>query len=331
MTVPFVTVVMPVRNEGKAIEKSLRSVISQDYPEDRMEVVIVDGMSTDGTLGVVESLSRESRFEVRICDNVKRITPAALNIGIEAARGEVIVRVDGHSFIGPDYVRRCIELLFETGADNVGGVQRPLSETLMQRAVAAATTSKVGIGNSPFRYGRTRAWVDSVYLGTYRRSIFDRIGTFDEDLENNQDDELNLRLTAAGGRILLDPSLHVYYEPRRTFRGLARQYFRYGLYKILVMHKRGLSRRFRHYAPAALVAYLVAASIFMIFDGGKGAVLVAAYLTGVVAASFVAGRRDVPAMILLPAVLATLHLSYGVGFVAGLWRWRKAPGVTRDR
>ncbi len=322
---PFVSVIMPIRNEACYIERSLGSVLDQDYPHDRMEVLVVDGMSDDGTRKVVQYIcERTSQLCVTLLDNPSRIVPPALNIGLRHARGEIIVRVDGHCEIEPDYVRRCVAALHETGADNVGGLQQAIGTTPVADAIALATSSPFGVGGARFHYATQPAWVDTVYLGAYRREIFDRIGGFDEELVRNQDDELNFRLTQAGGKIWLDPSIRSVYYSRAGLRKLWRQYFQYGFYKVRVMQKRGGVASWRHLVPGAFVLSLLA-SVLIAFVTRKPRWLLSVagpYAAANVAASTWAGRHSPSILPLLPAIFATLHCAYGLGFLVGLWHWR---------
>lgn len=319
------TVVMPVRNERRSIERALRSVLRQDYPHEAMEVIVADGMSEDGTREAVAAIAdQHPDVDLRVIDNPRRVTPAALNAAIAASKGDVIVRVDGHCELAPNYVRRCVAILDETGADNVGGVQRAVGEGWIARVVAVATTSPFGVGNARFRYAADRRWVDTVYLGAYRREVFDRVGGFDEELTNNQDDELNLRLRRAGGRILLDPSIKVSYTPRDSLGALWRQYFRYGLFKVRVMQKVGGFTAWRHYVPAAFVASVVCGAVVAVLTSRPvvAAVVPAVYVVALVAASVWSARRCLATLPLLPVAFGVLHVAYGTGFLWGLWRWR---------
>jgi glycosyltransferase involved in cell wall biosynthesis len=289
-----------------------------------MEVLVVDGMSADGTREAVEELaSTHPHISVRLLDNPACITPAALNISLHHARGEVIIRVDGHCEIAPDYVRRCVEVLRETGADNVGGLQRAVGETPMGRAIALATTSPFGVGNARFRYATKPGWVDTVYLGAYRREVFERIGLFDEELVGGEDDEFNFRLKQSGGRIWLDPSIRSVYYTRRDLLGFWRQYFRYGFCKVRVIQKRRGIPSWRHLVPGAFVLGLGGSVLLALLTHqplwALSVALPYAVANGV--ASLWAARRDWKVLPLLPAAFGTLHLAYGLGFLWGLLWW----------
>src|SRR5438309_1116489 len=181
---PLVSVVMPVRNEAAFLRDSLGSVLGQDYPSDNMEVFVVDGCSDDETAHMAASIADDAIDgpPVTVLRNEKRVVPAALNLALAQARGDIVVRVDGHCELEPDYVRRCVDALDRTLADNVGGLQRARARGLVGRAIAAATSSPFGVGGARFHYARSAGWADTVYLGAYRRDVFSRIGLFDEDL-----------------------------------------------------------------------------------------------------------------------------------------------------
>ena len=323
---PFVTVIMPVRNEAGFIERSLGRVLAQDYPADRMEVLVVDGMSTDDTRDVVRRLAGRTPDApaVHVLDNPSRVVPAALNLGIERAAGEVIVRVDGHCEIQPDHVRRCVELLHETGADNVGGLQVGIGHGRVGRATALAANSAFGAGGASFRTAERPGWVDTVYLGAWAREVFGRIGGFDEEMVRNQDDELNFRLVQSGGRIWLDPAIRSTYHSREHLAGFWRQYYQYGKYKVRLMQKRGALPAARHAGPPVLVLATAAslALAIAIRRPAWAAAVLGPYAATNLVASAAAARRDPGALPALPLAYACIHFGYGLGFLAGVWPWR---------
>ena len=320
---PDVTVVMPIRNEGAFLAKSLGAVLAQDYPADRLEVIVADGMSDDGTRESVEEL-RRSHSNLVLLDNSGRIVATGLNAAIRRARGRFVVRVDGHTEIAPDYVRRCVEALERTGADNAGGRMNAVGHGAFGEAVALATSSPFGVGGARFHYSEREEWVDTVYLGAWRREVFERIGVFDEELVRDQDDEFNYRLRANGGRVLLTPAVKSVYTVRGRPARLWKQYFEYGLWKVRVLQKHPRQMQPRQFVPpafAAILAALAAAAPFAAPARWGLAGLAAVYgLANLGAAASVVRRR--PA--LLPLVMlsfAILHLSYGFGFLAGLIRF----------
>jgi succinoglycan biosynthesis protein ExoA len=326
--IPFVSVVIPTYNEAAFIATSLAAVLHQDYPPDRLEVIVADGMSADRTREVIEATveaAPQGRAPVTIIDNPGRIVATGLNAGVSKAKGDVIVRVDGHCEIQRDHVKACVRLLEDTGADNVGGIVAASGTGLWQRAVALGTSSPFGIGNARFRYATQPGWVDTVYPGAWRRETFERVGHFDEELVCNQDDEFNFRLVQAGGRIWLDPTIRTRYEPRDSFSALWRQYFAYGFYKVRVIQKRRGVASPRHAVPPVFVASLLIGGVAATLKRRPTVVLpfVIPYALANLFASVRAARSDMAALPALPVVFATLHLSYGAGFLAGLWSWRR--------
>ena len=229
---------MPIRNEADFIARSLGAVLEQDYPHECMEVLVADGLSTDSTREVIVRMAADHpAVTVRILDNPGKIVPTGFNIALAAAAGEIIVRVDGHTIIDPDYVRQCVALLQNTAADNVGGRMTAVGRGTFGEAVALATSSPFGVGGARFHYSDQEEWVDTVYMGAWRREVFDKVGGFDEELVRNQDDEFNYRLRASGGKILLSPTINSRYYNRSTVRSLWRQYYQYGYWKVRVLQK----------------------------------------------------------------------------------------------
>lgn len=321
---PFVTVAVPCRNEEAYIAACLDSILASDYPQNLLEILVVDGQSDDGTREIL------SRYAARhpciiLLENPKRTTPAALNVAIRAASGSIIVRMDAHVLYPGDYIRRLVEALEETGADNVGGVLEtvPVDETPTARAIALALSHRFGVGNSHFRTGsRVRREVDTVPFGCYRREIFDRIGLFDEELIRNQDDEFNFRLIGRGGRVLLVPEVHCRYFPRRSFRQVGRMYYQYGYFKPLVARKVGRVMTVRQLVPSILVAALVGSAGLSVLIPGAGAVfasIASVYAVLVLACSVGAARTDLRCGLALAAVFPILHFSYGIGFIRGIY------------
>ena len=321
---PLVSVVVPCRNEARWIGPCLESILGNDYPHDRLEVLVVDGQSDDGTRGVVESF-RDRFPQLRMLFNEKKITPAALNLGIAAARGDILVRMDAHVEYPRDYISSLVALLQMSGADNVGGVchAQPGGPGPVARAIAAGISHPVGVGNSYFRIGSASdRWVDTVPFGCYRKEVFDRIGAFDEELVRNQDDELNLRLIKHGGRILLSPRIVCKYYARDSLPKLWRMYYQYGFFKPLVVRKLKGTMTMRQLGPPLFVICLAAGALSAPWSRSAEAalaLLVAAYVSVIVACSLATVRKlRWPAALALCLVFPTIHLSYGVGYLRGL-------------
>jgi succinoglycan biosynthesis protein ExoA len=346
-TLPTVSVIMPIRNEAHYITRSLEAVLAQDYPCESLEVLIVDGMSDDGTRDTIDGVLERHKAKsptwpeagrdydtgvrspacpnVRVLDNPAHFVSFALNIGLRQARGSVITLVGGHCEIASDYLRRCVEALQETGADCVGGVMTTVGETLSAQAIALAQSSRFGVGGVAFRTGRRRpGYVDTVVFGSYRREVFDRLGGFDEELVRNQDDEFNYRLAHAGGRIWLDGRITCRYHSRASFSRLWSQYFQYGYWKVRVMQKHPRQMRPRQFAPALFVAAVsvgAIASPFNLYIAETWFAVLALYAIATLAFSSMAARthgwRYVP---LVGISCVVLHFSYGLGFWLGLIR-----------
>jgi glycosyltransferase involved in cell wall biosynthesis len=322
---PYVSVIMPVHNEEDFIQRSLGAVLAQDYPPDRMEVLIVDGLSSDRTYDNIRKLNaKPCRMEVRLLENKGRIVPTGLNLAIRQAKGDVIIRVDGHTVIAPDYVRQCVQALRRTEADNVGGRMDGIGHTMFGETVALATSSPFGVGGARFHYSDKEEWTDTTYLGAWHRSVFERIGLFDEELVRNQDDEFNYRLRAAGGKILLSPRITSQYTVRSTPWSLLKQYFQYGFWKVRVLQKHPFQMRPRQFVPPAFVLALLASLVFFHLARNWWPLMSigSMYLLANLAASVhTSARHGWRYLLLLPLTFATLHVSYGSGFLLGLVRF----------
>lgn len=324
---PFVSVVMPIRNEEDFIERGLRSVLAQNYPPELLEVIIADGESEDATLGIIEKLRSETMIPIKVINNSKRIAPCGLNLAIAAARGEIIVRVDGHCEIDGDYVANCVRHLQNESAQGVGGPIETIGETLQAKAVAVAMSSKFGVGGSAFRTISDRElYVDTVAFPGYKRATLEKVGAFNEELIRNQDDEFNYRIRKMGGKILLSPDIRSRYYSRSTFRSLWRQYFQYGYWKVRVLQMHPKQMSWRQFVPFAFVATLTVLAISSLFVStagwALGAVLIL-YVLAAAAASVSGGKRSEPkALPYIFASYAILHFSYGLGFTAGLFVFR---------
>jgi glycosyltransferase involved in cell wall biosynthesis len=321
MSSPTVTIVIPCRNEAENIETCLMSILAQEPIDGGFEVIVADGLSNDSTRKIIERIaSRDPR--VFIIDNVGRIVSTGLNTAIRAARGKIIIRMDAHTQYAPDYVRRCVEVLSLSGADNVGGPWVARGSGVIGRAIAATFNSPFASGGSHGRDPKYEGRLDTVYLGCWRRDVFDRIGFFDEGLIRNQDDELNLRLSRVGGVIWQSPAIRSWYIPRESFRALILQFLQYGYWKVRVIQKHKLPASIRHLIPATFVFLLIMLSVLSVLflTALKASViLIGAYLVfGLVASFRTAVRHGWDLLPLLPAVFACQHFGYGYGFLRGL-------------
>lgn len=322
--IPFVSVIIPCRNEEKFIGVCLDSVLMQDYPKDRMEILIVDGMSIDRTRNIVTDYVNKYAF-VKLFDNPRKIVPTAMNIGIENCLGSIIIRMDAHVRYPQNYVEKCVEYLNSYHVDNVGGVclTLPGSETMIAKAVALTLASSFGVGNALFRIGtKTPSLVDTVPFGSYKKEVFDKIGLFDEDLVRNQDDEFNARLIKSGGKILLAPDITSCYYSRETYGKLWRMYYQYGYFKPLVVKKIKGIFTVRQLVPGIFLGSLAILCllgffykyVFLLFLIESIGYIVVNFVF-----SFLIAVKN--KMVLLPYLMvsfAILHFSYGFGYLRGI-------------
>ncbi len=332
--VPFVSVVMPVRNEAGFIARSVSCVLGQDYPGERMEIIVADGCSTDDTGNIIQSL-QASHQNLKLITNHGKIAPTGMNAAIKQARGEIIVRVDGHCEIAPDYVRRCVEHLRNDGVDGVGGPIETIGDTITAQAIAAAMSSPFGVGGSAFRTIKDKTMLtDTVAFPAYTRTIIERAGLYDEELVRNQDDEYNYRLRKLGAKILLAADVQSRYYSRSTFRKVFKQYYQYGYWKVRVLQKHPRQMSLRQFVPPAFVAALLVGVLAASFLP-LGAWLLAGILGCYLLANLLASARSASKsdafgshLLLLPIVYTALHISYGLGFLVGLIkfapRWQTA-------
>lgn len=334
---PFVSVIMPVRNEAEFIERSVRSVAAQDYPHERMEILIADGGSDDATRAVIESLKQNYRdVSITLLDNPGKIVATGLNAAMRQAKGEIIVRVDGHCEVAADYLRCCVNHILHDGVDAVGGPVETIGESLTARTIATAMGSRFGVGGSAFRIANSGTqFTDTVAFPAYTRSVMDRGGPFDEELVRNQDDEYNYRLRKLGVRILLASDVRSRYYSRATLTKLASQYFQYGFWKVRVMQKHPRQMQLRQFLPPLFVVALISLLILLpIFPAARylTAFVSSLYAIAAITASIFAARSGKWRLLpLLPVTFATLHFAYGVGFVFGLMRfWRRWKVSHRD-
>jgi succinoglycan biosynthesis protein ExoA len=327
-----ITIVIPCRNEAGCIAEVLDSVLAQDLAGIDWEVIVADGMSDDGTRSILDRYAaRESR--IRVLENPSRAVPAGLNAAIRAARGEIILRMDAHTAYAPDYVRRCLEALDTTGASNVGGPARTKPHGYWGRAIAAAYHSPVACGGGRFHDPEYEGWADTVPYGCWRKRTLLEIGLFDETLVRNQDDELNLRLCRAGGRVWQSPAIVSWYQPRGSLRRLFQQYFQYGFWKVAVIRKHRIPASWRHLVPATFVAGVAVGPLVGIWSSwvmwAWGAAM-GAYFVAVLAASVQSARRyGWDLLPVLPVVFGAYHFSYGSGFLMGLMSGGAGESVTR--
>lgn len=320
---PLVSIVVPCYNEASTIRLLLDAVCSQTFPREQMEVILADGMSEDGTRDQVRAFQQEHpELSIRMVDNPRRIIPAGLNCAIDAARGEMIIRLDAHSMPYPEYVARCLAALQARLGENVGGVWeiRPSRNTWTARSIALAAAHPLGVGDALYRYASRAGEVDTVPFGAFTRETYERVGRFDETLLTNEDYEFNTRIRNTGGRIWLDPAIRSVYFARPTLAALARQYFRYGYWKWRMLRRYPGTLRWRQALPPLLVMSMLVLGIAALFLPAAR-LLLAAELLGYFAALTVGTahavwkRKDAPLFIGVPLAISVMHLSWGAGFL----------------
>jgi succinoglycan biosynthesis protein ExoA len=320
---PLVTIFIPMRNERGFIGPCLDCVAAFDWPADRLQVLVLDGESDDGSPATVQEYA--SRLpSIQLVPNPARIQAAAFNRALALARGEYFVRLDAHSEYASDYVTQCVAALETRGAANAGGPQRPAGRGYVDRAIALAYQSRFAAGDAAFRYAGDERWVDTVYLGAWRTETLRRLGGMNESWLVNEDYELNYRLRQAGGKILLTPAIRSCYWVRPSLRALARQYFRYGMWRVRTLATHLGSLRWRQLASPLLVVGLVGSAVLAPIAPRAALVLPAVYLLACVTASVAtASQKDAGARFLpiVPVIFATIHLAWGSGFLVGLLRF----------
>jgi succinoglycan biosynthesis protein ExoA len=326
-----VSVVMCVLNEERHLAAAVRHVLDQDYPGP-VEMVIALGPSKDRTDEIAQALAGADP-RVRLVRNPSRsgATPSGLNAAIAATRSPVVARIDGHAMLPPGYLRTAVQALAASGADNVGGIMAAEGESSFERAVARAMTSRLGVGNASFHTGGAAGPADTVYLGVFRRDALRRVGGYDEHFLRAQDWEMNLRIRRSGGNVWFTPDLQVSYRPRSSVRALARQYFHYGRWRRVVMRRHEGTVNLRYLAPPAALTGILAGTVAAAAGFRPAALLPAGYAGLVLAGAAVEGRGlPVAAWARLPVALATMHLSWGAGFLTSPRRLARqepaAPG-----
>ena len=312
---------MPIRNEADFIERAIRSVLDNDYPPEKMEILVVDGMSDDGTRDIVRRLS-EADSRVKMLDNPCRIVPTAMNIGLKAARGDIFTRIDGHAEVQKDFISKSVECLREQPeAWVVGGSIKTIADSYTGQAIASAMQSPIGVGNARFRLGHYEGWVDTLAFGTHHKWVVDKVSTFDEELVRNQDDEFNLRIILAGGKIWMSKDIQSTYYSRGSLSKLWRQYFQYGFWRIRTLQKHKRPAGFRQLMPLLFVLSLLLMGLagfvwkpLWIVLAVETILYFLALVIGTLDVGRKSGWRYAP---LAPIIFAILHFAYGIGSLCG--------------
>ncbi|MGC4947628.1 glycosyltransferase family 2 protein [Streptomyces sp. DT224] len=311
---PAVSVIMPVLNEERHLRNSVRHILEQEYAGE-MEVVIALGPSTDRTDAIAAELVAEDP-RVHTVPNPTGRTPAALNAAIKASSHPIVVRVDGHGMLSPNYIATAVRLLEETGAQNVGGIMHAEGENAWEDAVAAAMTSKIGVGNAAFHTGGQAGPAETVYLGVFRREALEKADGYNVEFIRAQDWELNFRIRESGGLIWFSPELRVQYRPRPSVRALAKQYKDYGRWRHVVARYHAGSINLRYLAPPTAVVAIAAGLVVGAAVTPWALIVPGGYVAAIVAGSLPAGKGlSLKARAQIPVALATMHMSWGYGFL----------------
>jgi len=320
---PRVSIIVPCYNEEATIQLLLKSIYDQTYTHSEIEVVLADGMSTDQTRAEVAAFQRRyPDLLVKVVDNPKRIIPAALNTALAAAQGEFIIRLDGHSMMYPEYVKNCVADLEQGKGDNVGGVWEihPAGPGFIARSIAAAAAHPFGVGDALYRFTNRAGAVDTVPFGAFRRSLVEQVGHFDESLLTNEDYEFNTRIRQHGGVVWLDPAIRSVYIARASLAALAKQYWRYGFWKLRMLRRYPGTLRWRQALPPLFVlgcAGLALLSILLNTARWMLVIILVLYFTLLVIGSLpVAYRQRDPRLLIgIPLAIATMHFCWGAGFL----------------
>ncbi|MCK5160616.1 MAG: glycosyltransferase family 2 protein [Candidatus Aureabacteria bacterium] len=318
-----VSIVMPCYNEVRYISQCLDSIIAGNFPKDSLELLIYDGGSTDGTLEILSEYKKRNPF-LKVRRNPKKIQSVAMNLGIKEAKGEIIIRMDAHTLYNNDYISQVVNLLTNTDAVNVGGPQVGIGGSYVADSIAMAVSSPFVAGNAAYRFEKIKdRFVDTVYLGAWRKEDLLKAGSFDESFVVNEDYELNYRIRAMGGKILLSPKIKSKYFVRGSFLNVIKQYFRYGFWKIKTLKKHSKSLALRQLAAPAFVLAL-SLSIALLFTGyeyfllGISAAYILAFLLFAFKALNIKELKYLPMFFVLAF---SIHLSWGIGFWYGTIYW----------
>lgn len=328
-----VSVIVPCLNEANSVTGMLEGIYRQSFPREELEVVIADGLSTDGTRQKIAGFQLlYPDLQMILLDNPARTIPAGLNTAISGSHGEFIIRLDAHSIPGPDYIQRCVEALRQGKGESVGGVWqvRPGANTWIARCIAQAGSHPLGVGDARYRYATSPAYVETVPFGAFKRELIARIGPFDETLLANEDYEFNTRILKSGGKIWMDPAIHSEYFARPTFRSLASQYWRYGRWKAQMLRRYPETVRLRQAVPPLFVLVILVLTVLSWVQPVFGKLLLGllvVYIGILILTSAVIAlqKRYLPFIIGVPVAVALMHLCWGSGL---LWSMIRPPAVS---
>jgi len=322
---PFVTIILPCRNEEKFIKKCIDSIIRQNYSQNRIELLVIDGMSNDKTRDIIKEYSGKKSF-IQLIDNPKKITPVAFNLGIKSAKGKIIIIMGSHTIYQEDYISKCVETLIKYKADNVGGVLKtvPSKNTIFAKAIAACLSSFFGVGGSHFRKGLNKITeVDTVFGGCYRKEVFKKNGLFNEKLVRSQDMIFNLKLKKSGGKIILNPKITCIYHPKSTLISFFIHNIKDGIWAIYPLKFVKIPFKLRHYIPLFFILFLLISLILSIFFTlflwlFLFILIFYLILNLYFSAKIAYNNKGLNHLFVTPFAFISRHFGYGIGSLIGL-------------
>ena len=316
----IVSVVMPVYNEEKYIEKCIDSLLLQDYPIDKMEWIFVDGCSKDKTVDILEEYQNKYPKLIKVFNNPNKIVPFAMNIGIEASHGKYIVRLDAHADYAADYISKCVYYLENTDAENVGGVAQTKANGFMGNAIAKMLSSKFGVGNSKFRTNGESGYVDTVPFGAFKREVFSKYGGYDERLVRNQDNEMNFRIRKNGGKIYLANDIHLSYYCRDSIKGISSMARKNGMWNVITMKLCPGSMGVRHFIPFAFVISIIGLGILGLLHSVFWLLLCVELLLYMLLDIMFSVKQSsgISEFFIMLLLFPIFHVAYGIGSLIGI-------------
>jgi len=328
---PKFSIIIPVRNEAATIERCVSAILNNDYPRDRMEVIVADGNSTDTTRSLLDKLTNEDE-RVKVLENPARITPVGVNLGIRHSTGDLIVFMSGHAVMSRNFMPELARVISQhPDVWRAGGVMETVSDTYVGKMIAAAQSSPVGVGPGNWRVGAREGYVQQVCFAAVPRFVFDRVGLYDEELVRNQDDEFNQRVRNAGGRQYMNPAVRIQYFARGSLRHLCRQYYQYGFWRIRTLQKHGRPAHLRQVLPVLFLMgwFLLAFGGFLWHPIWLALAAYAVMYAGGLLANviWISRRHPLLVALLTPVACAAMHFSYGFGALHGAWSF----GVLKGR